>query len=459
MSSDISIELKNLGKAYQIYRRPQDRLKQMIWRRGRYYQEYWALNDVSLTIKRGETVGIIGRNGSGKSTLLQMIAGTLDPTTGTKVVNGRVAALLELGAGFNPEFTGRENLHLAAAILGLTQAEIAERFQAIVEFAAIGDFLDQPVKLYSSGMYARLAFAVAAHVDADILIVDEILAVGDVAFTQKCMRFIRQFKEKGTLLLVSHDAAAIINLCDRAAWIDRGSLREVGVPKEVCHNYIVAMEQERDDSSSFQIGGNRRREIPAPVDRPVRDVRADLLESSVHRNEIELFEFNPDAPWFGQRGAEILDVRLETPDGQRLALLTGGEEVIFVIDCHTEVDLSSALVGFQVKDRLGQVLFGDNTYLTYRLAPAKIAAGTSFRTSFHFQMPYLATGDYAILVAVCDGTQTDLVKHQWIDEAVVFKVHSSHVRGLVGVAMLDIKIAAEPEIDSHASAQESVESA
>ena len=195
--------------------------------RKRYYEEYWALQNVDLEVHRGETLGLIGRNGSGKSTLLQLICGTLSPSLGEVTTHGRVAAMLELGAGFNPEFTGRENVHLAASVLGLSHDEIQDRFEAIAAFAGIGDFMEQPVKIYSSGMYARLAFAVAAHVDADILIVDEILAVGDAAFAQKCMRFIRGFKQNGTLLLASHDVGAVLNLCDRALWLDRGSVRAV----------------------------------------------------------------------------------------------------------------------------------------------------------------------------------------------------------------------------------------
>ena len=171
---------------------------------------------------------MIGRNGSGKSTFLQLVCGTLTPTVGSVQVKGRIAALLELGAGFNPEFTGRDNVFLSASILGLSQEQITERYDRIEEFAGIGDFIDQPVKVYSSGMYARLAFAVAAHVDADILIIDEILAVGDAAFTQKCMRFIRQFKEHGTILFVSHDASSIVNLCDRCLWLENGSVRQIG---------------------------------------------------------------------------------------------------------------------------------------------------------------------------------------------------------------------------------------
>jgi lipopolysaccharide transport system ATP-binding protein len=441
MSSDVAIACQAIGKSYNIYRHPQDRLKQVLfgrWRR--YFHEYWALHDLTLTVGATETLGIIGRNGSGKSTLLQMIAGTLQPSTGTIKINGRVAALLELGAGFNPEFSGRENIYMAATLLGLSAHDVDRKLDDIIGFAAIGDFIEQPVKLYSSGMYARLAFAVAAHVNADIMILEEILSVGDVAFTQKCMRFIRKFKEKGTLLFVSHDTGAVLNLCDRVAWIDRGRLREIGNPKEVCHNYIVAMEQERDDSSSLRIGG-RKRDAPLAADRVLRDVRADLLESLDRRNQIETFDFDPDAPWFGTRHAEITDVALETPNGERTTVLTGGEEIVLRIVCRTLVQLSHPIVGFLVKDRLGQVLFGDNTWLSYRADDIAVPMEHSFSSTFRFQMPYLPTGDYSIMTAIVDGTQENYVSHHWIEDALSFRVHSSHVaRGLVGIPMLEIKV-------------------
>ncbi|MDR3564473.1 MAG: ABC transporter ATP-binding protein [Negativicutes bacterium] len=440
MSSEIVIEAEGLGKAYAIFKRPQDRLKQMFvrgWRR--YYEEYWALKDVSLTVRRGETVGVIGRNGSGKSTFLQLVCGTLTPSRGRIAVKGRIAALLELGAGFNPEFTGRENVYLAASILGLNSRQIDERYEDMVAFAGIGDFIEQPVKLYSSGMYARLAFAVAAHVDADILIVDEILAVGDAAFTQKCMRFIRAFKERGTLFLVSHDTAQIVNLCDRVAWLDSGELREVGPAKDVCHRYLAALYASQDNGGAFRIGGSRR-----DPDRPVRDVRETILKNSQARNTIEVFDFNDEGPWFGQRGASIVDVELQEPSGARLLALEGGEEVILQVDCKAERDLNGPIVGFFVKDRLGQNLFGDNTYLTYRLNPLSIPAGDAFSARFRFQMPYLPSGDFSVAVAVAEGTQADHVQHHWIDDALFFKVHSSHVsRGLIGIPILDIKIVRE----------------
>ena len=224
-SDDLAVSVRGLGKSYQIYDRPADRLKQFVMPRlqrragvqvRQYFREFWALRDVSFEIPRGSTVGIVGRNGSGKSTLLQIICGTLSPTLGSVETNGRIAALLELGSGFNPEFSGRDNVYMNALLLGVDRETVDERFDSIAAFADVGEYLEQPVKTYSSGMFLRLAFAVIAHVDADILIVDEALAVGDAVFTQKCMRFIRRFQENGTLLFVSHDPSAVQNLCRSA---------------------------------------------------------------------------------------------------------------------------------------------------------------------------------------------------------------------------------------------------
>jgi lipopolysaccharide transport system ATP-binding protein len=234
MSSEVSIRVEGLSKCFQIYDRPHDRLKQFVVPRlqravrqpvKQYFKEFWAVKDVSFEVKKGETVGIIGRNGSGKSTLLQMICGTLNPSRGSIQTRGRIAALLELGSGFNPEFTGRENVYMNSAVLGLKKDEIDQRFEAITAFADIGEFLEQPVKAYSSGMMLRLAFAVIAHVDAEILVIDEALAVGDAFFTQKCMRFLRTFMKTGTVLFVSHDTGSIRNLCSKAIWLEKGIVR------------------------------------------------------------------------------------------------------------------------------------------------------------------------------------------------------------------------------------------
>ncbi|WP_245463052.1 ABC transporter ATP-binding protein [Mesorhizobium sp. M7D.F.Ca.US.005.01.1.1] len=414
----------------------------MVLRWRRYYQEYWAVQGVDLTIRKGETVGIIGRNGSGKSTLLQMIAGTLQPNAGSLSVSGRVAPLLELGAGFNPEFTGRENVKLSAMVLGLNSHEIEERYDSIVAFSGIGEFVKQPVKSYSSGMFARLAFAVAAHVDADILIVDETLSVGDAAFTQKCMRYIRKFKENGTLLFVSHDAGAVTSLCDRAIWMDKGRIRQQGPAKDISLAYRASLSEEAD-GEAFSISG-RRRETPTSAK---RDFRHEAIQASDKRNLMEVFEFDPDAPSFGAGGAKIESARFLDSDGDELTVIEGGEDVALEISCLAKGALDAPIVGFVIRDRLGQTLFGDNTYLTYSHAPLSVGEGERFVASFTFQMPYLPAGDYAVATALAQGTQAEHVQHHWLDEALIFHCDGSHVtHGLVGLPMHDIVITGGGEL-------------
>ena len=239
MSSDPIIDVRNVSKHYPIYARPADRLLQMLARgRRRYYREFRALDDVSFAVERGQTLGVIGRNGAGKLTLLQIVCGTLAPTAGSVQVNGRIAALLELGTGFNPEFSGRDNLAINAAILGLSPEQIAARTDDILAFADIGEFIDQPVKTYSSGMYVRLAFSVAIHVSPDILIVDEALAVGDAFFQTKCMQRMKRMLDDGvTMLFISHDIAAVKALCRQVLWLERGSVRAHGPTAEVAALY------------------------------------------------------------------------------------------------------------------------------------------------------------------------------------------------------------------------------
>jgi lipopolysaccharide transport system ATP-binding protein len=462
-SADIAIRVSGLSKHYQVYDKPQDRLKHAIVPRlrrvmpglapGREYgRSFRALDDISFEIRRGETVGIIGRNGSGKSTLLQIISGTLTPTAGTVEVNGRVAALLELGAGFNGEFTGRENVLLNGAVLGLTPAQIESRMDDILAFADIGEFVDQPVKTYSSGMYVRLAFAVIAHVDADILVVDEALSVGDVFFTQKCMRFLRGFIERGTLLFVSHDSAAVVNLCERAVWLERGRIRRLGDAKSVSEGYVQAAYEAQQGPSRLEGA-----EVPAAATQALAkdgivkewegDFRPAVQADGEHANRLQLFSFDPAAHAFGDGGARVESVALRAADGQALRVAYGGERVDLAIRVEALKDLHGPIVGFFVKDRLGQALFGDNTYLTHQSAPLSVAAGAGFEAVFSFRLPILPAGDYAICVAVAEGTQQAHVQHQWIHEAVVFRSLSSHVTaGLVGLPMLDIRLQAAPRI-------------
>lgn len=447
MSCDAVISANKLSKCYQMYAQPQDRLKQALWRgRKRFYKEFWALREASFKVEKGETVGIIGRNGSGKSTLLQMICGTLASTTGSIEVHGRVAALLELGAGFNPEFTGRENVYMNAALMGLSRGVVEKRIDDILGFAGIGDFIDQPVKTYSSGMYVRLAFAVIAHVDADILIIDEALAVGDGFFTQKCMRYLRQFKEKGTILFVSHDVGAVLNLCDRAIWLEGGVIKTVGAAKEVCEAYLASLhEQQRKElgvaefSNNDSVGIFNADQVVNKHRAPAKDQRLDYINHSRFRNDMEIFSFAADKKGFGVGGAKVQHVEIRGQGGEILAWVVGGSPVVLVVQVAVLHELSRPIVGFFVKDKLGQLLFGDNTYLSYVSEPVSCGAGMVIEASFHFMMPILPSGEYSIDVAVADGTQNDHVQHHWLHDALMFRAHTSSVStGLLGIPMQQI---------------------
>lgn len=445
MSSDIAIKVENLSKCYQIYDTPRDRLKQFVLPRfqrlaglapKRYHDEFWALRNVSLEVKRGETIGIIGRNGSGKSTLLQLICGTLTPTAGAIQTNGRIAALLELGSGFNPEFTGRENVYMNASVLGLTKDEIGARFQEIVNFADIGDFIEQPVKTYSSGMMVRLAFAVIAHVDSDILVIDEALAVGDAFFTQKCMRYLRNFMKTGTVLFVSHDTGSVRNLCSRVIWLEKGNVLQEGVAKAVCESYLEAFYEEQQGKST-----TTRIKQPASRSRNsnTKDQRQKYINSTNLRNDLKLFDFDPDAPSFGKGAAQVASVRFLDNEGNPLSWIVGGEDVVLRVEVIAHHSLESPIIGFLVKDKLGQCLFGDNTFLTYVDTPVHCQGGKTLIAEFSFQMPRLAVGDYSITVAVANGTQSEHVQHHWIHDAIFFKSESTSVAsGLVGIPMNNI---------------------
>jgi lipopolysaccharide transport system ATP-binding protein len=448
MSSEVSIKVEGLSKCFQMYDRPHDRLKQFVVPRlqrvvgqpaKQYFKEFWAVKDVSFEVKKGETVGIIGRNGSGKSTLLQMICGTLNPTRGSIQTHGRIAALLELGSGFNPEFTGRENVYMNGSVLGLCKDEIDQRFDSIAAFADIGEFLEQPVKSYSSGMMVRLAFAVIAHVDADILVIDEALAVGDAFFTQKCMRFLRTFMKTGTVLFVSHDSGSIRNLCSMAIWLEKGTIQELGSPKDVCAEYLEAFyEAQQGKSTTTRLKVEKKGFPPALV---VKDQRHAFINSSNLRNDIELFEFDPNAPSFGKGHAQIVSVHFLDSCLSPLAWIVGGEQVVLRVEAISHSALESPIIGFYIKDKLGQALFGDNTYLSYAGSPITCGEGERLVANFHFLMPRLAAGDYSVTVAIADGSQYDHVQHHWIHDALYFKSESTSVgTGLLGIPMSNIQL-------------------
>ncbi len=437
---ETAIKIDDISKVYRLYDNKVDRLRESLHPfRKKYHRDFYALRNVSLDIKKGETVGIIGKNGSGKSTLLQIISGVLKPARGSVAVHGRVLALLELGAGFNPEMTGLENIYFNGALMGATKEEMDGKIERIIDFADIGEFVYQPVKTYSSGMYVRLAFSVIANMDADILVIDEALAVGDVFFVQKCMRFLRKFQETGTLVFVSHDTGAITNLCHRAVWLDKGQVKDIGPPKEISEKYIEAFYEYHQGGSANHI--TRNEDYSPFCEEEFKDQRLDVVNASPYRNDIEIFKFDPDTPSFGKHGADIIDVKMLDERGEALSWVVGGEIIHLVIKCRVNIDLKSPIVGFFIKDHLGQTLFGENTFLTYMSRPVRVFGEEILQAKFTFRMPLLPVGDYSISVAIADGTQEDHIQHHWFHDALVFKSHASIIcHGLLGLPMRKIQL-------------------
>lgn len=405
------ILVSDLGKCYQIYAKPKDRLKQALWRgRRQYYREFWALRNVNLEIRTGEAVAIIGRNGSGKSTLLQMICGTLAPTEGSVKTSGTIAALLELGSGFNPEFTGIENVFLNASLLGLTQEKIRERLEDIQAFADIGDFVHQPVKTYSSGMLVRLAFAVVAHVDPSVLIVDEALSVGDAVFGQRCMRFIRRYTEKGTLLFVSHDLNAVSSLCERAIWLDSGRLSMDAPVGSIITAYTRYCLETSNAEIASDAHSTQSHEPEAGVAGVLETGGSEQESTGIRytwtndgeddeskQSEIACWDSERD---YGNQHAYITSVRMVTQDGEATTTPKCGEAVALEITAKCKTVIDSFLAGFVIRDRTGQIVFGENNIGQGEIQAAKSEVVT---VVFQFAMPFLQPGDYSLSAAVSNG--------------------------------------------------------
>lgn len=408
---DIAIQVANISKRYEIYEHPRDRLKQFFVPRvqrllcrtqRQYYREFTALQDISFTVRRGQTVGIIGRNGSGKSTLLQIICGTLTPSSGEVQVNGRIAALLELGSGFNPEFSGRENVYLNGAILGLSREQMEARFDEIAAFADIGEFLEQPVKNYSSGMQVRLAFAVSVCVEPDILVVDEALAVGDEAFQRKCFARIERIKEEGgTILFVNHGAQAVVQLSDKAILLDRGEVLCAGRPKFVVNQYqrllnaspaeqenlraqilasaLQEQKQEQEQVQHNQCGAPSVETatetaaaavVAAPASEEGYDPALAASASAVTRLE--------------ERGARILDVRITTLHGTKVNLLQVGKRYRLEYEVAFDQGATQVGMGFGIRTISGLMVAGASTFLSRKQRLASVASGQRKRMSFEF---------------------------------------------------------------------------
>lgn len=373
MSSEVALRVENLSKCYQIYDNPQDRLKQFLWRdRRQFYREHWALRDLSMEVRRGETLGIIGRNGSGKSTLLQLLCGTLTPTTGTVEVHGRVGALLEFGAGFNAEFSGRENVYLNAAILGLARSTVEQRFAAIAAFADIGDFMDQPVKTYSSGMFIRLAFAVAIHVDPEILVIDEALAVGDLLFQLKCFLKFQELQRSGkTILFVSHDVNVVKQYCTRALLLDGGRLCFEGTPNDTVNRYTHLL---------------------FPQGRPVLPQTVDVSGPPVEaRHSVTLSEKEYR---YGSGEGEIHSIALNDAQGNASIVFTTGDEMTLSFRVTARRTLDAPILAMTIKDAKGQEVYVTNTHYQ-GVAVGPLAAGDEVEVAF-VQVLHLIANTYFV---------------------------------------------------------------
>jgi lipopolysaccharide transport system ATP-binding protein len=413
-----AIKVQHLSKKYRIYDHPRDKLREMIGLgTAKHHREFWALNDISFDLESGHTLGIIGQNGSGKSTLLQILAGIMSQTRGDCFVTGKVSALLELGSGFNPEFTGRENVFMNGAILGLDKRQMEKRFDAITAFAEIGDFIDQPVKTYSSGMFMRLAFAVAVNVDPDILLVDEALAVGDLIFQHRCMHRMNHLREIGkTIVLVTHDLDAVTKFCDCALLLDGGRLLDQGKPDLIVQKYRALIFERERRYGGFD-GAGLTSEDTALVKSASEMPVANSIPNIDHR--------------FGSGDAVLLGIELLNEKGATISEAIGGQRVIVRVSAQFRQDIDQPILGITLRDRLGIQLSGVNTsYAGYQLPP--VQKDQIVTSEFHIALPFLAPGSYTLSPAVAKGSMLHHDMCDWIDNALVFSLQSpSQIYGIL----------------------------
>jgi lipopolysaccharide transport system ATP-binding protein len=411
------VSLKNVSKCFERYARPVDRLKDILLPGKHRSEKFWSLRDIDLEIHRGETLGVIGQNGSGKSTLLQIIAGVLQPTSGDVTVRGRVSALLELGSGFNPEFTGRQNVLFNGRILGLTQSQIEAKFDDITAFADIGDFIDQPVKSYSSGMFVRLAFAVAVHVDPDILIVDEALAVGDGIFTHRCMAKIKDFQDLGgTILFVSHDAGAVSRLCSKAVWINSGLIVASGEPATITRSYQAWT---YDQINAYHKTAIDLGEAVVTSSMPERSVGPRIKENPFVSKPYRTFS---KADRFGTGRAEIVSFEVLDSNNTQTRFVDAGEWVKVVVKVLAHGHIQAPLVGISLYDRLRVAITGLNTDQYQHALPA-LSPGTILDIEFLLKWPGIQGGSYVLEPAIADGTQDSHEMLDWLQ--LLFNIESS----------------------------------
>jgi len=405
-----SVEFHGVSKSYAVYDAPGDRLKELLTlNRRKLHRDFWALRDITFQVRRGETFCVIGENGSGKSTLLQLVAGILQPTAGAIGVGGRVAALLELGAGFNPEFTGHANVYLNGSILGLTTRQIDQRYDDIADFADIGEFLNQPVKTYSRGMVVRLAFAVAIHVDPEILLVDEALAVGDAGFRQRSMRKVHELRARGvTILYVTHSVADVKAIGDRALWLDRGQVARLGEPGQVVADYLEAMSAK---DAGYQL---RHSSDSGPAG-----------EGSSHASEVVTAIPNIDHRQ-GDGRAEVIGIAVLNEYEQPIHLLEPESRIVVRISVRANDYVPCPIVGFVLRNQAGLDFSGTSTAREgCDLAPLK--AGDILTVDFSLDLPALYPAAFSFSPSISDGTLVDSTVCDSIDNAIALQMERSEV--------------------------------
>lgn len=399
------VEFHGVSKNYPIYSSPSARLKELIClNRVSFHHDFSALDNITFHIQRGETFCIVGENGSGKSTLLQILAGILHPTKGDVFVRGRVAALLELGTGFNPEFTGRQNVYLNAAIFGLSREEIDAKFSQIEEFAEIGEFIDQPVKTYSSGMAVRLAFSVAIHVEPEILLVDEALSVGDIYFRQRCLRKVHEMRDQGvTIVFVSHAIAEVKAIGDRTMWLDAGRIKDIGNTEAVVTKYMAAMV----DKDNAYLATTHQKAHHAPGESVKAPEVVDTIPNIDHR--------------FGDGRAEVIGISIVDGSGQLIYVLEPSSTIVVRISVRAIEDISLPIVGFMMRNHIGLDFAGTNTAREAFDLPA-MSAGDIYTVDFHIQLPELYPSAFSFSPAIADGTLHSYRTCDWIDNAIVLQM-------------------------------------
>lgn len=399
----ITIDVKNVVKTYKLYNKPTDRLKESLIKNSCYHRDFNAVNNISFSVKKGETVGIIGKNGAGKSTLLKMITGVLAPTSGSINLSGTVSALLELGTGFDAERSGIDNIYLNGRINGLSRQEIENSLEEIMNFADIGDFIYQPIKTYSSGMLVRLAFATAINVNPEILIVDEALSVGDVRFQQKCYRKIREFKEKGTVLFVSHDTGAITSFCDRVIWLDEGKIYKSGEPMEIIEEYLTFM----------------RYEIKSD-DLTLERERGEESAIKEEQNEALPDENNTCVLEFGNRAANFTRITLLNENDCLISQVRSRQVIVIKMEIEVQREIEYPILGFNIKDMLGNELVVTNTFFEKINLPV-LKKGIKYCFEWKFRFPSFHAGDYPMDIALAEGTYQNHEQIHFVTDALILR--------------------------------------